>query len=257
MTSFRFSANTGFLYPELPFLDRISAAARDGFDALEFHDEGQKEDLHALQDRVQSAALPVLGLNSAMGPTVGCAAIPGEESRARQEIDTAIALADALDAGAIHVLAGKTKADNARDTYISNLRHALDATTRTILIEPICAAKMPEYFLNSLDVAIDIVRHIDHPRLKIMFDCFHIETEHGNTLERARQNMAHIGHVQIASVPRRSEPQHGPAAELDYAELLPALTAAGYNSAFGCEYTPTLTGAESLTWRDSLKALIS
>lgn len=251
MTKPRFSANTGFLYPDLPFLDRISAAAKDGFDALEFHDEAQSADLTALQERLADAQLPVLGLNVAMGQSVGCAAIPGEESRARKEIDAAVSMADTLNAGAIHVLSGKTKREEARECYVSNLRYALSATSRTILIEPICSLKMPEYYLNSLDQALDVLAEVDHPRLKILFDCFHIETEHGNTLERASQCMDKIGHIQIASVPERSEPEVTPNAALDYSHLLPALARAGYTGAFGCEYVPTLSGDAAFAWRDN------
>ncbi len=253
MTTLRFSANTGFLYPDHSFTDRILAAARDGFDALEFHDEAQQQDTIALVDCVLATGLPVLGLNVAMGPTAGCAAIPGETSRARHDIDAAVAVADALDAHAIHVLAGKTKDAKARDIYVANLRHALDATPRTILIEPICSAKMPDYFLNSLEVALNVLAEIDHPRLKILFDCFHIETEHGDTLARARECAAHIGHVQIASVPARAEPGHGPDEALDYAALIPGLIDTGYDGAYGCEYTPSLTGASAFAWRDALR----
>ena len=86
----RFSANTGFLYKDLPFLDRIRAAAAAGFDAVEFHDEAQGADPAALAAALAETGLPVCGLNVRMGETSGCAAIPGAEAQARADIDAAV-----------------------------------------------------------------------------------------------------------------------------------------------------------------------
>jgi len=252
--AYRFSANTGFLYQQLPFLERIRAAARDGFDAVEFHDEAQECERGALLDALHASGLQVTGLNVRMGPSAGCAAIPGETAQARRDIDAAVELAEALDAGAIHVLAGKTDATRARAVFVDNLRYALSATSRTLLMEPLCSAKMPDYWLNSLDVALDIIEEIGDPRLRVMFDVFHIETEHGDTRARFERHAAHVGHVQLASVPARAEPESGPCARvLDTAVLLPAFRDAGYAGAFGCEYVPTPGLPEPLDWLQELK----
>ena len=56
----RFSANTGFLFKDLPFLERIAAAAAAGFDAVEFHDEAQGTDPERLAAALAEAGLPVV-----------------------------------------------------------------------------------------------------------------------------------------------------------------------------------------------------
>lgn len=231
----RFSANTGFLFKELPFLDRIAAAAAAGFDAVEFHDEAQGADPARLAAALAEARLPVCGLNVRMGDTAGCAAIPGASAQARADIDAAVAVADAVDAGAIHVLSGRTDAPEARACLIDALRHALARTERVVLIEPICRAAMPGYFLHDLDQALAIRAEVDHPRLRILFDCFHVETEHGRCLERFLGAADRVGHVQIASTPGRNEPTGG---DLDYRALLPAILRGGYPGPFGCEWRP-------------------
>ena len=248
----RFSANTGFLWPELAFLDRIRAAAAAGFDAVEFHDEAQGADPSALRDVLAETGLPVCGLNVRMGPTAGSAAIPGAEAQARADIDDAIRLADWTGAAAIHVLSGRTDAAGARATLLGNLRHALAGTDRTILIEPICKAANPGYFLHDLDQALAILAEVDHPRLKILFDCYHVETEHGACLDRFMRASQHVGHVQIASVPHRAEPGDG---TLDYAHLLPAMRAAGYEGAFGCEYRARAGTAAGVGWMKAFEKL--
>ena len=234
----RFSANTGFLYRDLPFPDRIRAAAAAGFDAVEFHDEAQDADPGLLAAVLAEAGLPVLGLNTRMGDTSGCAAIPGAEAQARADIDAAVRVALAVGAGAIHVLSGKAEGEAARACLIRNLRHALDVFDRGILIEPICRAAIPGYFLHDLDQAAAILADVGEPRLRILFDCYHVETQHGQCLERFLGVAGLVGHVQIASVPGRNEPTLG---GLDYGAILPAMVGAGYAGAFGCEYRPLVS----------------
>ncbi len=247
---YRFSANTGFLWKDRPFLQRIAAAAGAGFDAVEFHDEAQNEDPAALRDAIAAAGLPVLGLNARMGDTAGCAAMPAMADQARRDIDAAIETAARVGAGAIHVLSGRTNEAAAHACYVAALRHALAASDLTILIEPISSAAMPGYFLHSLDQARAVIAEIGHPRLKILFDCFHIEREHGDLVPRFGTVAGNVGHVQIASFPDRAEPWPS---DIDYAAVLPALRAMGYTGAFGCEYLPASKVEDGLGWRDALR----
>ena len=250
------SANTGFLWTGLPFLDRIRRAAACGFDAVEFHDEAQSADPAALADVLAETGLPVVGLNVRMGPTTGCAAIPGAEDVARRDIDAAADLAARLDAGAIHVLAGRTDVPEAAGVYSANLRHALAATDRMVLIEPICRVAMPGYFLHSHAQAVAVIKDIGHPRLKLMFDWFHVLTEGtgtGTTAENAfAAHVGMIGHAQIAALPGRTEPE--PHGSPDYTRLIPVMRAAGYEGAFGCEYRPAGSSVEAgLGWMPVLR----
>lgn len=250
MSGFTFSANLGFLWRDLPFLERIGRAAAAGFDALEFHDEAQGVDRVALKQALERAGLPVVSLNTCNGGTAGCAAIPDRADEARRDIAAAIDAAQDIGARAIHVLSGITQSQGAGAALAASLHFALNRTKCIILIEPICRLAMPGYFLNDLDLAAGIIAEIGHPRLKLMFDCFHIETEHGGTLERFVHHAADVGHVQIAGVPGRAEPSSG---SLDYPTLLPAFQAAGYAGPFGCEYTPAASVEAGLGWRDAFR----
>lgn len=252
-----FSANLGFLWTELPLPERIRRAARAGFDAVEFHDEAQTADPAALSEALAETGLPVLGLNARMGATAGCAAIPGQEDSARRDIDAAAEVAARVGAGAIHVLAGRTDAPTARPAYLANLRHALAATDRTVLIEPICAVANPGYHLVTVAQAAEVLAEIDHPRLKILFDWYHVATEGGAGSAGAEALFAahagRIGHVQIASVPARNEPE--PDGHPAYARLIPMMQAAGYAGGFGCEYRPAGASVEDgLGWMAALRA---
>lgn len=246
---FPLAANTGFLWTDLPFLDRIRQAARYGFDAVEFHDEARRTDRGELKAVLAETGLPVGGINLRMEETFGCAAIPGQEAQANRDIDEAIEIADDIDAAAIHILAGVTADPGAPAAYLRSLRHALDHTDRTILIEPVCAEQLPGYFMQTIEQAAGVLSEIGNPRLKIMFDCYHIFQESNDVLAAFRAHANDIGHVQIAAVERRAEPFPG---AIDYATLLPAMRSCGYRGRFGCEYRPAAGTGEGLAWRKTL-----
>ncbi|MGH1484321.1 MAG: hydroxypyruvate isomerase family protein [Geminicoccales bacterium] len=249
MARYRYSANTGYLWQELPFLDRIRRAAAHGFDAVEFHDEGQQVDREALKDVLAEASLPIVGLNVRMGDTTGSAAIPALAEQTKHDIAEAIDLAESIGAGGVHVLAGKAEGKEAHRTYLDNLTFALRNTDLSILIEPVCSEQLPGYFLRTVEQAGDVLSDIGHPRLKIMFDCYHVFRESGTLLEPFHRHVHSIGHVQIASAEGRAEPFPG---ALDYGTLLPAFQDAGYTGLFGGEYRPRTTTEDGLTWRDSI-----
>ncbi len=246
---FEFSANTAYLWTELPFLDRVRQAALHGFDAVEFHDEARGADRSELREVLAEAALPVGGINVRMGRTFGCAAIPGEGDQARRDLDEAAQIAEDIGAAAIHVLAGMVSGPGAQAAYLDSLRYALGQTDRTILIEPVCREQLPGYFLRTIDQAASVIAEIGHPRLRIMFDCYHVFRESGDLAVQFAAHADRVGHVQISAAEGRAEPRAG---AIDYSLLLPAMQGCGYAGRFGCEYRPTGNTAESLWWRDAL-----
>ncbi len=245
VTGFKFSANTGYLWKELPFPDRIRQAAAHGFDGVEFHDEAQSTDRAELKDVLAEVGFPVYGLNVRIGETFGCAALPEACNQAKRDVDHAIEIAQDIGAGAIHILAGLVSGPAAHKAYLQTLRYALANSDKTILIEPVSEEQVPGYFLRTIEQAADILSQIDHPRLKILFDCYHIHRESGDVLGRFVANATNIGHVQIAAAEKRAEPFPG---VLDYGVLLPEFQAQGYSGPFGCEYRPTDSTEAGLSW---------
>ena len=251
MSRFQFSANTAYLWKDLPFLDRIRMAARRGFDGVEFHDEAQREDRSALKEVLAETRLPVFGLNVRMGETFGAAAIPGMGDQAKRDVDHAAEIASDIGAGSIHILGGIAEGPDAHAAYVETLRHALGHTDQVILIEPVCREQLPGFFLRTIDQASAILAEIDHPRLKIMFDCYHVHTESGDVPDLFAAHAASIGHVQIAAAEGRAEPYPG---ALDYSDLLPAFRAHGYTGPFGAEYRPAGKTEDGLGWMQPFRA---
>ena len=251
MTAFRFSANTAYLWKELPFLERIRQAARHGFDGVEFHDEAQREDRAALRDVLAETGLPVFGLNVRMGETFGAAAVPSMGDQAKRDLDAAAKIASEIGAGSIHILGGIAEGPDAHAAYLETLRYALGHTDQVILIEPVCQEQLPGFFLRTIEQATAIIAEVDHHRLKIMFDCYHVHTESGDVPDLFAAHAASIGHVQIAAAEDRAEPFPG---ALDYSELLPAFRAHGYTGPIGAEYRPANTTEDGLGWMQPFRA---
>ena len=247
---FNFSANTGYLWTELPFLERIKMAKRHHFNSLEFHDEPHEINLTDLKKLLHQLELSLNGMNVRMGDTFGCAAIPGRSDQAQSEIKQAITIAEDIGARALHILSGVTQYNQTSiNTFISNLEFALKNSKILILIEPVCEEQLPGYFLKTIDQAADIINCINHPRLKIMFDCYHIDKESGDLLKNFKAHANKIGHIQIAAAENRAEPFEG---KLNYRHILPEFKRLGYQGAFGCEYRPTGSTEDGLSWRDPL-----
>ncbi|OYU19810.1 MAG: isomerase [Rhodobacteraceae bacterium PARR1] len=235
----KFSANLGFLWADRSLPEAIRAAKAAGFDAVECHwpyDTPPAETALALRE----TGLTMLGLNTRRGNTAigdnGLSALPGREAEARAAIDEALAYARATGTGAVHVMAGNSGGPRARAAFISNLRYACtQAAGMTILIEPLNPYNAPGYYLNSTGRAADIIREVDQPNLRLMFDCYHVQIIEGDVCRRLDSLLPLIGHIQIASVPDRGTPDHG---ELDYAHVLRRIGELGWAAPIGAEYLP-------------------
>jgi hydroxypyruvate isomerase len=256
----RFSANLGFLWRELPLLERVRRAKASGFDAVELHFPYDVP-AEGLRDCLAEVNLPVIGINAPPGDMAagdfGLAAIPGREAEARASIDQALRYAEAIGAGAVHVLAGKPDAAiraKARKTFLDALDYAAGRAEQagiTILMEPLNARDVPGYFLSTSEHAAEIAAELGRKNLKIMFDCYHVQIAEGDLTKRLERLLPVVGHVQIAAVPSRAEPDEG---EIAYDRLLPTFEALGYSGYIGAEYTPRSTVEEGLAWLRAFRA---
>ena len=246
----KFSANLGFLWNDRSLPDAIRAAKAAGFDAVECH---WPYDTPAAETKgvLEETGLAMLGVNTRRGNTAigesGLAALPGREADAQAVIDEALSYAKAISAGAVHVMAGHSSGPRARRAFCDNLAYACDAAGDdvTILIEPLNHYNAPGYFLNSTGQAADIIREVGQPNLKLMFDFFHVQIMEGDVTRRFETLLPLIGHVQIASVPDRGEPDHG---ELDYAYVLAQVAASGWLHPIGAEYVPGNVANPDMSW---------
>lgn len=247
MTSF--SANLGFLWAELPLPDAIRAAAAAGFDAVECHwpyDTPVEDVVAALTE----AGLPMLGLNTVRGDVGenGLSALAGRRQDARAAIDQALGYAAEMGAKSVHVMAGIAAGDQARDTFVENLRYACDHARPqniTVLIEPLNHHDAPGYFLRTCDQAAAVIKSVACDNLKLMFDCYHVQITEGDLSRRLTRHLPDIGHIQFASVPDRGPP---PGGEIDYKPIFNHIRKLGYTAPLGAEYKPNGRTEDTLGW---------
>ena len=120
----------------------------------------------------------------------------------------------------------------------------LDATGVTIMIEPLNTLyNHPGYYLWSAVEAFDIIREVDHPLVKVVYDIYHQQVMEGNIINNIVNNLDCIAHLHSAGHPGRIDLQFG---ENDYNYIFRKVDEAGYTGACGLEYHPTLEPAESL-----------
>jgi hydroxypyruvate isomerase len=116
----------------------------------------------------------------------------------------------------------------------------------TLLIEPINLRDIPGYFLNRQDHAHELLQIVGAPNLKVQMDLYHCQIVEGDVSMKLRQYLptGRVGHIQIASVPARHEPDEG---ELNYPHLFALLDELGYDGWVGCEYRPRLGAVPGAT----------
>lgn len=230
----RFSANLGFLWTDRTLVEAIHAAKAAGFAAVECHCpyDTPAEDVRAALD---ATGLPMIGVNTARGNPGenGLAALPGRESEARAAITEAIEYANAIDARAVHVMAGFATGDAARRTFEANLAFAAEQTDRMILIEPLNRHDAPGYYLERTDHARDLIESVGAPNLRLMFDCYHVGRTEGDVMTRLTDLLPIIGHIQFASVPDRGTPNQG---ELNYRAIFAHIANLGWTTPLGAEF---------------------
>ncbi|GGM17082.1 2-oxo-tetronate isomerase [Pseudomonas asuensis] len=256
----RFAANISMLYPEHDFLDRFAAAAADGFKAVEYlfpYDYSP----HELKTRLDDNGLVQVLFNAPPGDWAsgerGIASLPNRQAEFRNSIARALEYATVLGNDRFHVMAGllPAHADRAthREIYLANLAYASQEAARaglTVVIEPINTRDMPGFFLNRQDEAQSICEEIGAPNLKVQFDCYHCQIVEGDIAAKLRRDMHRIGHIQIAGVPDRHEPDEG---EVNYPYLFKLIDELGYEGWVGCEYRPRANTSDGLVWMHGLR----
>ena len=251
----KFAANLTMMFNEVPFPERFAAAARAGFEAVEFlfpYDHPPE----AVATWLRESGLRNVLFNLPPGDWAagerGLASLPGREQEFRDGVAKATVYAKAFGTPTLHVMAGLVPAGADRAErlalYERNVRHAaeqLQPHGLTLVIEPINGRDMPGYLLQTQAEAHAIRERIAAPNLRVQFDLYHAQIMGGDLSVTMRRFIDGIGHVQVAGVPDRHEPDEG---ELNIRHLFGLLDELGYDGWVGCEYRPRGRTEDGLKW---------
>lgn len=248
-----FAANLSMMFNEVAFLDRFEAAAEAGFAAVEYlfpYDFAPDEIARRLEEHRLTQALFNMPPGDFAAGERGLAALPERFDELKRGVEAALVYARATGVKRIHMMAGLADASDkaAQDSYRRAVDYAggqLDAHGIMLLLEPINPRNMPGYFLRDFEQAASYVRGAGAPNVAMQFDVYHRQIIHGDVMIGLRRYADIIGHVQIASVPSRHEPDRE---ELNAAFLFDELDAMGYQGFVGCEYSPRGRTQDGLGW---------
>jgi len=249
----KFAANLSMMFSEHKFLDRFDAAADAGFAAVEFLFP-YEETPQAIADRLQRNRLTQALFNLPPGDWQagerGLAALPDRFQEFKAGLTQALDYVEATGVRRVHMMAGNASRAGAQAdaSYRRAILHAAPILAERgvdLLLEPINARNMPGYFLNDFGYARRLIEELGLPNVKLQFDVYHRQIMHGDVTMAFRRLLPLTGHVQVASVPSRHEPD---GEELNYPFLFGEFDRLGYDGFVGCEYNPRAGTLAGLAW---------
>ncbi|HWA44113.1 MAG TPA: 2-oxo-tetronate isomerase [Hypericibacter adhaerens] len=252
----KLAANLSMIFQEVEFLDRFAAAAAVGFHAVEClfpYPFAASE----IRSRLEAWKLEQVLFNAAQGDFEkgerGIAGLPGREADFRRAIDLALDYAQTLRCPRIHVMAGLVPLQGDprrhREVYVENLSWAAGQARSVkvdLMLEPLNAVDFPGYLIGTPQAARSVIEEVGASNIKLQYDVYHAQMTHGRLLDNFAANQDIVGHVQIAGVPGRNEPDDSQ--EINYRAVFAGLERMGYDGWIGCEYRPKGDTVAGLGW---------
>jgi len=251
------------VFPELSFEERIERVARLGFRAIEFwfwdyEFDGKglnpkKKDIGQIAGLTGELNIEIndIVINAPDGSIGG--SLTGEEDKARylERLQETIEVAHQLNCKKLITCSGNEVPGVPQEAQLSNMLKTLAEASQiaakedmVLLLEPLNSlVDHPGYFLASSKTGFDLVKKIDSPNLRLLYDVYHMQIMEGNILDTIRENISLIGHFHSAGVPGRHELDKG---ELNYPFIVRKIDELGYHGYFGLEYFPALDSEISL-----------
>jgi hydroxypyruvate isomerase len=258
----RFSANLSFLLQELPFYDRLDAAAANGFRGVEYMFP-YDYDVAEIKRRLAAGGLTQVLFNLPAGDFSkgerGFASDPARVDEFKRGVADAVTIARELECTRVNCLVGIAipglDPALARTTLVENVRYAaraLDAIGATLVVEPLNRIETPGFIIGTTAEGLALIADAGAPNFKLQYDVYHAQRSEGNLIATIRAHAAQFGHVQIADSPGRNEPGTG---ELAYERILPVFDELGYDGWIGLEYRPSRPVPETFSWIDAFRRL--
>ena len=238
---FNLSVMLWTVYKDLPFEQRLEKVAEAGYQAVELVKEFENwtdADFRRANSKKRSLGIT---FDATAGVWTGTA-----DPRARDkfvgDLKNFLPIAEKLECSAIIVLSGNRVEGLSHDAHheacIEALKRGADLAAKqkaTLLLENIDQEENPKYYLTSVAEGFEIVRKVNHPNVKFLYDFYHEQIAEGNLIEKLEKNIDLVGLVHIADVPGRHEPGTG---EINYANIFRKLAQLKYDRYAAMEFEP-------------------
>lgn len=240
------------VFTECDFCERVARARECGVDAVEFWDPESK-DLKALARVCEKQNMPVAAMSVAKSWQIR---LNEDRDAVLRQLEQTVEWGEMVGCKTFIGLAGDTTAhpDRQDTVLVENLKAAAELMEKAdacLVIEPLnTLVDHKGYYLDSAREAFNVVKAVNSPGVKVLYDCYHMQIMEGNVLDTVLHNLKWIGHFHSASVPGRNELYRG---ELYYPLLVKKLAAVSYEGYFGMEFWPTGDDAQAV--RENLEYL--
>jgi len=251
------------VFTDLPYSERIKRVAKTGFKAIEFWFANQQFDgrnlikaekaINIIANVVKEENLEVTDfvVNSSEGENGGSLVKIEDRKKYLNRLINLIPFAKKLNCRRLITCTGnKLKArsyEEQRKSIINTLIEASKIVEKegiTLVLEPLnTLVDHPRYFLNSAKEGFKIIREINRPHIRLLYDIYHMQIMEGNIISTIEENINLIGHFHAAGVPGRHELYLG---ELNYKSIIEKIDELGYEGYIGLEYFPSIDSEESL-----------
>lgn len=229
------------VYQNLPFEQRLEKVGEAGYHAVELVKEFENWSTADFQRANAKRRALGITFDATAGVWTGIAD-PSIRDKFVADLRNFMPVAAKLECPAIIVLSGNRVEGVSRDGHhqacIEALKYGADIAAKekvTLLLENIDQEENPKYYLTSVAEGFDIIRKVDHPHVKFLYDFYHEQIAEGNLIEKLEKNIDLVGLVHIADVPGRHDPGTG---EINYANIFRKLAELKYDGYAAMEFEP-------------------
>jgi hydroxypyruvate isomerase len=229
------------VFRDLPFEQRMEKVSEAGYHAVELVSEFKDwtdADFRRVNQKKQALGI-TFDTTAGMRHGVGN---PAEREAMLKDLRGMITICNKLECPRLIVMSGNVVPGLTREqqhaSCVEGLKRAaevVDGKNITILVENIDPEENPRYFLTSVAEGFEIIKAVNHPQVKFLYDFYHEQIAEGNLIEKLEKNIDLVGLCHIADVPHRHQPGTG---EINYDNIYKTLARLNYNRYIAMEFLP-------------------
>ena len=234
------------VFRDLPFEQRLEKISEAGYKKVELI--GEYKDWSAEDFKRANAKRTQLGITFDI--TAGLkhgVSNPKEREALLSDLREALTIMERIECPAIIIMSGNVVPGMARDVQHDSCIEGLKAASALVegkkingqpvrlLLENIDPEENPRYYLTSVAEGFEVIREVNHPQVRMLYDFYHEQISEGNLIEKLEKNIEYVGLVHIADVPGRHAPGSG---EINYANIFRKLTELKYDRIAAMEFLP-------------------
>jgi hydroxypyruvate isomerase len=252
--SFDLSVMLWTVFRKLPFEERLEKISQAGYKKVEL--VGEYKDWSADDFKRANAKRKELGIT--FDTTAGlrhAVSNPKEREALLADVREVLPIMERIECPAVIIMSGNVVPGMPRDVQHDSCIEGLKAASALVegkkingqpvrlLLENIDPEENPRYYLTSVAEGFEVIRQVNHPQVRMLYDFYHEQIAEGNLIEKLEKNIDYVGLVHIADVPGRHAPGTG---EINYTNIFKKLAELKYDRIAAMEFLPVGDPVEEL-----------